>query len=337
MRIARSEFPPNTERVLVWLRITCYFYSAFSSYSQCSSTYFFTTLPLPLPFPTFRNSMPVPVITETDHHEKVPLPSFYRGAKALVKRHFSQKQNIHAVYHLMTDQMYHQLRYQQTTVFRLRTGRYRLRFHLHCLGLTYIPGCKCETAPKTPVLCLLVSCLTSQQHSVSQGRICSVNFTWCHTEIEVADQTFHLTQSQYTDTGPTSHRADSITPGRVATGVPIFKSTPKKSPRKRDSKPGSSALEADALTLTPEQNLQSCSCIEESGTFLAPRNCYAGEAMEIPETARNISVHRLNQYQSLTFPWNAEEEKFPWSINQSSAPTVLCVRLAFVRAFKISD
>ena len=47
-------------------------------------------------------------------------------------------------------------------------------------------------------------CLTSQQHaSVSQGRICSDNFTCCHTEIEVADQTFYLTQSQYTDTGPT--------------------------------------------------------------------------------------------------------------------------------------
>ena len=48
---------------------------------------------------------------------------------------------------------------------------------------------------------LLVGCLTSQQHaSESQGRICENNFTCCHTEIEVADQTFHLTQSQYTDT-----------------------------------------------------------------------------------------------------------------------------------------
>ena len=72
---------------------------------------------------------------------------------------------------------------------------------------------------------LVVGCLTSQQHaSVSQGRICSENFTCCHTETEVADQTFHLTQSQYTDTGPTSPSADPITPGRVATGVPMFKS-----------------------------------------------------------------------------------------------------------------
>ena len=62
--------------------------------------------------------------------------------------------------------------------------------------------------------CLLVGCLTSQQQaSVSQGRICSDNFTCCHTEIEVADPTFYLTQSQYTDTGPTSPSADSITPG----------------------------------------------------------------------------------------------------------------------------
>ena len=62
--------------------------------------------------------------------------------------------------------------------------------------------------------CLFVGCLTSQQHaSVSQGRICSDNFTCCHTEIEVADQTFYLTQSQYTDPGPTSPSADPITPG----------------------------------------------------------------------------------------------------------------------------
>ena len=55
----------------------------------------------------------------------------------------------------------------------------------------------------------LVGCLTSQQHaSVSQGRICTDSFTCCHTEIEVADPTFYLTQSQYTDSGPTSPGAD---------------------------------------------------------------------------------------------------------------------------------
>ena len=66
----------------------------------------------------------------------------------------------------------------------------------------------------TCVVCLLVGCLTFQQHaSVSQGRICTDNFTCCHTEIEAANQTFHLTQSQYTDTGPTSPSADPRTPG----------------------------------------------------------------------------------------------------------------------------
>ena len=52
-----------------------------------------------------------------------------------------------------------------------------------------------------------VCCLTSQQ------RICTDNFTFCHTEIEVADQTVFLTQSQYPDTGPTSPSADPLTPG----------------------------------------------------------------------------------------------------------------------------
>ena len=61
---------------------------------------------------------------------------------------------------------------------------------------------------------LLVGCLTFQQHaSVCQGGICSDNFTCCHTEIEVADQTFYLTQSQYTDTRLSSPSADPITPG----------------------------------------------------------------------------------------------------------------------------
>ena len=62
--------------------------------------------------------------------------------------------------------------------------------------------------------CLFVGCLTSQQQArVSQGRICLDNFTCCHTEIEVADPMFYLTQSQYTDTRPTSPSADPITPG----------------------------------------------------------------------------------------------------------------------------
>ena len=102
-----------------------------------------------------------------------------------------------------------------------------------------------------------VGCLTSQQHaSVSQGRICSDNFTCCHTDIEVADPTFYLTLSQYTDTGPTSPRADTITPGTWQGShwsakflSRWYDSTPKKSRHKQDSNPGSSALEKDALPL----------------------------------------------------------------------------------------
>ena len=58
---------------------------------------------------------------------------------------------------------------------------------------------------------LFVGCLTSkQQASVSQGRVCTDNFTCGHTEMEVADQTFYLTQSHYTDTGSTSPSPDPI-------------------------------------------------------------------------------------------------------------------------------
>ena len=106
-------------------------------------------------------------------------------------------------------------------------------------------------------VCLLVGCFTSQQQaSVSQGRICLDNFTCCHTEIEVADPTFYLTQSQYTDTGPTSPSADPITPGAWQGShwsanfeVNGMTRPQKKSLRKRDSNPGPSALEADALPL----------------------------------------------------------------------------------------
>ena len=118
---------------------------------------------------------------------------------------------------------------------------------------------------KSGIVCLFVGCLSSQQHaSVSQGRICTDNFTCCHTEIEAADQTFHLTQSQYTDTGPTSPSADTITPGAwqgshwsanfEVTGMTRPR---KKSRRRRDSNPGPPALEADALTTRPTRRLKS--------------------------------------------------------------------------------
>ena len=71
-------------------------------------------------------------------------------------------------------------------------------------------------SPATHVLCsalallLLVGCLTPQQHaSVFQGRIYSDSAA--HWEVE--DQSFYLSQSQYTDTGPTGLSADPIMPG----------------------------------------------------------------------------------------------------------------------------
>ena len=51
---------------------------------------------------------------------------------------------------------------------------------------------------KLELLLLLVGCLMFHQHaSVSHEWICSDNFTCYHTETEVADQTFHLTQIVY--------------------------------------------------------------------------------------------------------------------------------------------
>ena len=100
---------------------------------------------------------------------------------------------------------------------------------------------------------------TSQEHaSVSKGRICSDNCTCLHTEREVADQTCHLTQSQYTDTRsanlsayPTS--ADACQ-GRL--WIINFKVTgmtrPGKIPEgKAGIEPSPPALKADALTTRP--------------------------------------------------------------------------------------
>ena len=76
-------------------------------------------------------------------------------------------------------------------------------------------------------VCLLVGCLTSQQHaSISQGRICSDDFMRCHTETEVADQ---LSTSPSHSILTPGRPVPALTmqrqvPGRVATGVPIFES-----------------------------------------------------------------------------------------------------------------
>ena len=55
----------------------------------------------------------------------------------------------------------------------------------------------------------LLAVLTSQQCArVSQGSICSDKCTCCHTEMDVADKTFCLTQSQHADTRPTRLTTD---------------------------------------------------------------------------------------------------------------------------------
>ena len=86
----------------------------------------------------------------------------------------------------------------------------------NCRHLTFV-GLH-DTGPRTRrsrvSVLLLGSLVGCQQHvSVSQGWICSDYCTCCHAEMEVADQTFYLTQSQYTDTGPTSPSADPKTVG----------------------------------------------------------------------------------------------------------------------------
>ena len=64
-------------------------------------------------------------------------------------------------------------------------------------------------------VCWLIGCLTSHNmlYGVSQRRICSDNFSFCQTEVDVADQICYLTRSHYTDIRPTSPSADPITPG----------------------------------------------------------------------------------------------------------------------------
>ena len=92
---------------------------------------------------------------------------------------------------------------------------------------------------------------------LSQGRSCTDKCTCCLTEIEVADQTSYLIQSQYTDTGPTSPSADPVMPGAwqgshwSANFKSLVRLDLEKSRCKRDSNPGSSAPEAIALTTRP--------------------------------------------------------------------------------------
>ena len=106
---------------------------------------------------------------------------------------------------------------------------------------------------------------TSQQHAnASQRWIC---FTRCHTEIEAADQTFYLTQSQYMNTGPNSPSADPIVPGawQGSHWSTHFEANGMTRPEKRFTaksgiKPRSAALEADTLPLVFRCGLRSENC-----------------------------------------------------------------------------
>ena len=51
------------------------------------------------------------------------------------------------------------------------------------------------------------------QHAKRISRTNLFRFKCCHTDTETADQTRHLTQSQFTDTRTTSPNTDLITPG----------------------------------------------------------------------------------------------------------------------------
>ena len=122
------------------------------------------------------------------------------------------------------------------------------------------------------MICLFVGCLTSQQHaSVCQGRICSDIFTCCHTEMEVTDQAFYLTQSQHTGTGPTSPSTDPITPGawQDSHWAANFEVTGMTRPRKNPGASGirtpqcmrlSLLLKATTTTITNKQTTPQGNC-----------------------------------------------------------------------------
>ena len=67
---------------------------------------------------------------------------------------------------------------------------------------------------RTFQVCLLLACLTSHNRLVYLRGGSSQTIVRAATlRIDAADQTSYLTQSPYTDTGPTSPRADSLMSG----------------------------------------------------------------------------------------------------------------------------
>ena len=93
------------------------------------------------------------------------------------------------------------------------------------------------------MVCFLVGCLFNVPATcnVSQGRICSPNGSCCHTETGVADHTFYLTQSQCTDTWPTSLSVDIYNTRRrveFPLGCQISSHWCDSTCKKRESNPG---------------------------------------------------------------------------------------------------
>ena len=116
-----------------------------------------------------------------------------------------------------TEKLYLRVRPVYTVIHAATFRNCRQNFPFHPVTVYSHKANQSSTDPITPgtwqgshksiscYVCLLVACLTSQElASVSQGQFCTDNFTCCNTHIEVADQSLYLTQSQYTDTGPTT-------------------------------------------------------------------------------------------------------------------------------------
>ena len=83
---------------------------------------------------------------------------------------------------------------------------------MHTLPL-YIRTCSQRNVNKGVCLFVCWSLNVPETCKCISGTDLHRQFTCCHCEMEVADPTVHLTQSQYTDTVPANPRTGPITPG----------------------------------------------------------------------------------------------------------------------------
>ena len=104
----------------------------------------------------------------------------------------------------------------------------------------------------TMIMVIFVGCLTSQQQqSVSQERICSDKFAYCHTEVEAAPYpvTVYWHQAGQSQRWPYNVRGLAVKPLEYQfLSLNFLWLDPEKSRCKRDSNHGVSALKADTLT-----------------------------------------------------------------------------------------